>query len=160
MVAARPIRIGLGLLIGTVLGFGLWGWRINSQAESSEPIPRDLTGAALAEALGLELQPSFFAGCSHYVEVEESGVGYCLDEIAMTNAEAWDVGQRLRGYVPSELDWRIFGLADQIAHAYDAGDLATVEALAAELDLLLAERDGQQDGQADNGAFLIDEEVV
>jgi hypothetical protein len=71
------------------------------------------------------------------VEVEESGVGYCLEDIAMSNVEAWDVGQRLRGYVPSELDRRIFELGDQIAQAYDARDLATVEALTPELELLL-----------------------
>lgn len=105
-----------------------------------------LTGAALAEALGLELQPSFSGSCSRYVEVKESGVGYCLEDIAMSNVEAWEVGQRLRGYVPSDLDRRIFELRDQIAQAYDAGDIATTEALAQQLERLLAERDAQQDG--------------
>ena len=64
----------------------------------------------------------------------------------MSNVEAWEVGQRLRGYVPSDLDRRIFELRDQIAQAYDAGDIATTEALAQQLERLLAERDAQQDG--------------
>ena len=64
----------------------------------------------------------------------------------MSNVEAWDIGQRLRGSVPSELDRRIFELADQIAQAYNAGDLTSVEALIPQLELLLAERDAQQDG--------------
>jgi hypothetical protein len=105
-----------------------------------------LTGAALAEALGLERQPSFPASCARYVEVKESGVGYCLEDIAMSNVEAWDVGQRLRGYIPSELDRRIFELQDQIAQAYDDGDTATAEALVPELERLLAEREAQQGG--------------
>jgi hypothetical protein len=105
-----------------------------------------LTGAALAEALGLELQPSFSGSCSYYVEVKESGVGYCLEDMAMSNVEAWDVAQRLRGYIPSELDRRTFELQDQIAQAYDAGDTETAEALVPELERILARRDAQQDG--------------
>jgi hypothetical protein len=147
MVATRLSRIGLGVLIGAVLGFGLWSWRISvGQAQSSEPIPPDVTGAGLAEALGLELRPSFSADCARYVEVEESGAGYCLDDVAMSSVEAWDVGQRLRGHLPSELDRRIFELGDQIAQEYEAGDSVTAEALIQQLDRLLAERDAQTGG--------------
>jgi hypothetical protein len=98
----------------------------------------------LAEALGLKLQSSFTTGCAHYVEVEESGAGYCLDAAVTSNLEAWDVGNRLRELERSDLDRRIFILADQIAQASEAGDTETVEQLSAEVQILIEEKYDQE----------------
>ena len=148
----------IGLLCAGLGVAALWGWGVpNGQAEppgseggasetdpSTPPIPQDLTGTALAEALGLKLQSSWTPGCAHYVEVEESGAGYCLDAAVRSNLEAWDVGNRLRELERSELDRRIFILADQIAQASEAGDTETVERLSAEVQILIEEKYNQE----------------
>jgi hypothetical protein len=101
-------------------------------------MPTGSTGPALAEALGLELQPTWVPGeCRYYVEVEESGPGYCIDSVVSSRVEAWAVGQRLRGVVPSEQELRVAEVSSQIDEASEAGDWATVDALKAELDLLV-----------------------
>jgi hypothetical protein len=157
MSLRRPRRVAIFVSLGAVLGVAaLWGWGVpDGQTESpglgrasgtdpsTSPIPEDLTGSALAEALGLKLQSSFTTGCAHYVEVEESGAGYCLDASVTSNLEAWDVGNRLRELERSDLDRRIFILADQIAQASEAGDTETVERLSAEVQILVEEKYNQ-----------------
>lgn len=137
--------------MGALLGFGLWSWGMRGgPAQTTEPIPGDLTGSALAQALGLELQSSWSSDCRHYVEIEEfgadiekSGAGYCLDAAVTSNFDAWDVGQRLRGHEPTELDRQIFELADQIAQASEAGDTARVEELSAQLEFLMEQQQAE-----------------
>lgn len=74
-----------------------------------------------------------------YVEVEESGAGYCLDAVTSDTVEAWDIGQRLRGHMPSDLERRVFELEVELAAASEAGDADRVEELAEELEQLWAE---------------------
>jgi hypothetical protein len=148
----RRAIVAVLVLIGVAAGgFGL-GYLVGHRAVALRPsalpsvpprtvlVPKVLTGEALAEALGLELQSSWTPGCAHYVEVEESGAGYCLDAAVRSNFEAWDVGNRLRELERSDLDRRIFMLADQIAQASEAGDPETVERLSAEVQILIEER--------------------
>jgi hypothetical protein len=148
----RRAIVAVLVLIGVAAGgFGL-GYLVGHRAVAPRPgalpsvpprtvlVPKGLTGEALAEALGLALQSSWTPGCAHYVEVEESGAGYCLDAAVRSNFEAWDVGNRLRELERSDLDRRIFMLADRIARASEAGDTAMVERLSAEVQTLIEER--------------------
>jgi hypothetical protein len=100
----------------------------------------------LAEALGLELQESApeTPECGSYVEVEESGAGYCLGDVVTSDFDILDVGHRLRGSLPTELDRQIFALSSAIDDAYEAGDSAAVEALIPQLNALLQERDQEE----------------
>ena len=139
-------RVGLGLSTGALLGVGLLNWGAHSGAQSPIPIPPDATGSALAEALGLELLPALQSGCQHYVEVDDPA-GYCIDAVVTTNLEAWDVGQRLRGYTPTDLDTQIFVLGNRISEAMEVDDTATVEALIAQLEELNALRNAQGGGE-------------
>src|SRR5437016_2386571 len=62
-------------------------------------------GVDLALALGLELRDAFHHNCAYYVEVEESGAGYCLDGVSNDTGDLFVIGQALRGDVltPEEL---------------------------------------------------------
>jgi hypothetical protein len=143
--ASRLTRVGVSVSLGLLLGVGVWVWGTNDgEAQTDEPVAPGLTGAELADALGLEVQPSFPKGCYAYVEASESGEGYCLDTVGMTDLQAWDVGQRIRGHVPSELEWDIKELVIQINSALEAGDRATAMRLTLLLEELVTARDAAQ----------------
>lgn len=142
MQASRLRRVGVSVSLGLLLGVGVWVWGTNDgEAQTDEPVAPGLTGAELAGALGLDLQPSFPTGCYAYVEASESGEGYCLDAVGMTDLQAWDVAHRLRGHVPSELEWDITELVIRINGAMEAGDRATAERLSLQLEELLGAMD-------------------
>lgn len=145
MQAFRLRRAGISVSVGLLLGVGVWVWGTSDgEAQTDEPVAPSLTGADLADALGLELQPSFPEGCYGYVEASESGDGYCLDAVEMSDLQGWDVGQRLRGHIPSELEWDIKELAIQINSALEAGDTVTAEQLSLQVEELVAARDAEQ----------------
>jgi hypothetical protein len=63
-------------------------------------------GAELAAALGLELMDGFDHQCPYYVEVENSGAGYCLEGLSTTDTgDLYVIAEALRGIIltPEEL---------------------------------------------------------
>lgn len=57
-------------------------------------------GPELADWLDLKLMPAFDGVCDFYQEVEESGVGYCLDGLG-GRVDQYVVGLALRGIKPT-----------------------------------------------------------
>jgi len=78
----------------------------NSDAEA--PPDPSLSGAALAESLGLELEPSFTADCNYFVEVNDVGEGYCLEGVGTSQTERFVIGSRLKGHEPTSAEVRFF----------------------------------------------------
>ena len=71
---------------------------------TAESIVRDggPQGQDLAAALGLTFHEGpFEGGCQAYVEVEESGGGYCIEGVADTLLERSIIGKALQGRVPT-----------------------------------------------------------
>jgi hypothetical protein len=113
-----------------------------------------LTGKELADSLSLTLLDEKPSDCMDFVEVEDPA-GYCIEDAVVPGGrESYELGQLLRGYVPSELDLDIFALQAQIAET--ASDDATVVELYQELQRLLAERDSSTtDSSAIEGATVV-----
>lgn len=119
MHAKRGLAAGLGISLGILLAGGAWAVGRLSEAESAEPLPPpryDLTGDALAEELGLELVSEQPPGCADYVVVESPDVGYCLEGKVTEGLDSWEIGRRLAGIVPSDLERRIFQVSYELAH--------------------------------------------
>lgn len=133
----------IGTLIGLMLGGGVWilGAHL-SQAQTPEPTlpppPTTLTGKALADDLGLELVSEQPPGCSDYIVVESPDVGYCLEGHVQPGLESWEMGRRLAGIVPSELDRQIFQLQYEFGHLDPYADRARMEEIAQQLQELQA----------------------
>jgi hypothetical protein len=87
---------------------------------AQEP-PRDLLGGDLAEALGLELKRGYIEGCDHFVEVEE-GAGYCYEDFVESDYQAWQIGYRLQGRLPTDLERQIFLLDQQVMASTDPNE--------------------------------------
>jgi hypothetical protein len=132
--AKRPTMLIVGVSLGAITTLGLT--IASSTTAQPTTIPSGTTGAALAEGLDLELVDGFFAGCYYYVEVEESGAGYCLDDVVTTDEQAWDIGQRLRGHIPTDLERDVFRLEVERSEASEAGDTDRVEELDQQLAVL------------------------
>jgi hypothetical protein len=82
-------------------------------------------GAELAAELGLELMDGFDHQCQYYVEVENSGAGYCLEGLSTTDtADLYVIAEALQGIIltPEELaSFKASGGTQDIAS--DAGAL-------------------------------------
>lgn len=120
MVAKRRVRPAVSIGAGVLLGLSLWGMGIqvgSAQQDSSD----GLTGPALAEALGLELHEDFFYGCDTYAtrEIDGSMAGWCVDEVADSDYEAWELAHRLIGDPPTELDRQVYELEMKYANMDD-----------------------------------------
>jgi hypothetical protein len=99
------------------LGFEGTLTRIDLESESGEsgyaqvPTAQSImqnggpVGTELAAALGLKLEDGFDQVCAYYVEVEESGAGYCLVGISTDTADLYVIAEALRGRIltPEEL---------------------------------------------------------
>jgi hypothetical protein len=58
---------------------------------------RSLTGQALADALGLTLEPKFTGSCRYFTEMNDGGEGYCLDDLTRSDVHAYMIAEALRG---------------------------------------------------------------
>jgi hypothetical protein len=139
----RPKRkLVTGFSLGLLLGGVVWvlGTQL-SQAQSTDPTPppprHELTGEALAEELGLELLSQQPPGCADYVVVEGPDVGYCLEGHVSPGLDSWEVGRRLAGIVPSDLDRQIFQLSYELAHLSLPAERERFEELSRQLTVLL-----------------------
>lgn len=126
-----------GLLVGIVL-LAIGGSLSQAQTPTPPPDPPadQLTGDALAASLGLQIQPSMPPGCEDYVVVREGGAGYCLQGHVEPGLESWDVGRRLAGIVPSDLDRQLFALVyehSQLSQREDPERLVELEQQISEL---------------------------
>jgi hypothetical protein len=80
----------------------------STDAPTAQSIMQDgqPVGAELAAALGLELMNGFDHQCQYYVEVENSGAGYCLEGLSTSDtADLYVIAEALRGVIltPEEL---------------------------------------------------------
>jgi hypothetical protein len=76
-------------------------------------------GEELARDLRLTLESGFSGSCSYFVEVEDGGVGYCLEGVAGDDRlDQYVIGEALRGHVVTEKE-----LAQVEATLRDAGSL-------------------------------------
>lgn len=114
-------RIRQSLLVATVSAVATLVAVVNlvtAGAEESEPPSK---GPALADSMGLELiTTNRVVGCNYGIEVEGEGA-YCLDGHVSSPAEALELGARLRGEEPTDLDRRIFALMQRLGELGDAG---------------------------------------
>ncbi len=139
MVSLRLRRIGISVVGASLLAGATWVLGSEpGQAQLPEPPPPQLTGPALAENLGLQLQPSQPADCGAYVEVNDPA-GYCLDAV-QSPVERWDVAQRLRGHVPTDLDRQVFQIMYEMAQLDTASDSERLDELMQQLDTLIKQQ--------------------
>jgi hypothetical protein len=97
-VIQRRLPVVLLSLVVLLMAAAAVGMNTLSQAGAqTAPESPELSGQALASSLGLQPQPSFSGDCGYYVEVEESGAGYCLDAVGADKVERWKIGLRLQG---------------------------------------------------------------
>lgn len=98
-----------------------------------------LTGRALAEHLNLKLAPTRPPGCNHYVEAQD-GV-YCLEGRIEPGAHGYEVAERLRGRIPTELDLQIYDLSWRISQfPPPLEENPDAQELIAQLDALLLQK--------------------
>ena len=112
-----------------------------SSAQSSDDDP---VGKDLGTLLGLTPQPWPVPGGCHYYAEYEDGMGYCLDGVVSSDVDAWELGQRINGYVPTDLERQIFQLNLQIEQLSGQGytsDSPEMIALVDQLSLLQAEQE-------------------
>jgi hypothetical protein len=135
----RRVIIGI---IGTAVGAAGWLAAVGPVANSQEPPADQLTGQAYADSLGLELQDQQPQGCNDWFTVQGE-TGWCLDRIdGDTTVDAWNVGERLRGHIPTDTDIQIFALRDEIGDLSDSPeDQQTRSELSAQLLQLESARD-------------------
>jgi hypothetical protein len=94
------------------------GWLLlGPTAQSGEPPAcNELVGQEYADCLGLKVSDAEPERCNDWFTVEGKS-GYCLDAVdGDTTVDAWIVGERLRGHLPTETEVRIFSLQTQIAN--------------------------------------------
>ena len=149
MSRRTALRIGATLLVIAGLAGALVTLASSepAAATSASPAPAPLIGTVLADSLGLTPVTAFpVVGCRFFVIVPDDvsdgvrdPVGYCMDSVATDDSQAFDIGQRLVGHVPSDFDWQVFSMEQQFA----AADSATRARLASPLHDLLQEQAAQ-----------------
>lgn len=155
----RRRQIGVSVSVGVLVGLALWimGTQLSQaqapdlpptqltsgvHAQPTNTPPTQLTGEALADALGLELQPSMPSGCRAYVVVRSPDVGYCLEGYVELGLETWEVGRRLAGIVPTDLERQIFLLGEELSRLSPPEDSDKIEELGQKLQILLDQLPG------------------
>ncbi|HEY6566446.1 MAG TPA: hypothetical protein VI341_02920 [Actinomycetota bacterium] len=97
----------LVVLIGAMVGTLFVVTRDTTATAGQPPRAEDFVGGTmplgpdLAAHLGLESQSTFDGECAFFQEVEESGAGYCLEELGLDEVDAYVVALALRGVTPS-----------------------------------------------------------
>ena len=129
----RPILsisavVGAAVLIGVILPIAL----ADEGDETADTgvlagVSPTAVGDELALSLGLSPQPwPVPGGCALYAESTD-GTGYCLDGVTtgLTSTDAWALGVRVTGRIPSETDRQLFECThrlDDMEHASVAMD--------------------------------------
>lgn len=102
-----------------------------------------MTGEEVGAALGLS--PTTWpvpGGCKYYAEYVD-GQGYCMDGVVHSDEEAWELGRRINGDPPSELDKKLFAKLhelEELSGSESAADIARNNELLHEVHEILVQK--------------------
>jgi hypothetical protein len=128
----------------TLVLVGAWLLLAPTAQSGEPPACNEFVAQEYADCLGLKVSDEEPERCNDWFTVEGKS-GYCLDAVdGDTTVDAWIVGERLRGHLPSETEVRIFSLQTQIANLSSSPEDKELRAqLIKELVALQTSTDGQ-----------------
>ena len=130
-------RVGafaVGLLLGAI---SIWaaaslvlGARDKAVRVAPHQADEPLVGQEFAESLGLRVVDSPGA-CTAVAEAPPDQTTYCLDSVVSTEREAYLIGKRVNGHMPTALEEELFDLNAELAAVPDTpeGEVRTSELL-------------------------------
>ncbi len=102
MVMKKAIRIlgaaAVAAAVGLLMGVGVTAAGAGVDASGNEVA----LGQELAAQVGVEPVSLPVRGCDNFFLLPEGGAGYCLDGVVKSDAEFFELGNRLVGYDPTD----------------------------------------------------------